>query len=356
MILRRALPVLALALTLVFPAPGQVRRPLPQKEALDLFGRTVELMEAASVVSPELSRAGAPLIENARQAIITMRSLSPMHAGLTNTLLTNVRVFSTLADAVPKPDPFPEAASRQLAELRDNLTRIDSHFRALLEQKEAQIANADWANLKRYSDANALVQPPAQARPRVVFMGDSITDFWRLNEYFGDRDFVNRGISGQITLQMLGRMKADVIDLKPAAMIVLAGTNDIARGVPLAAIQNNLSMIADLAQAHGIRPLFSSVLPIHDYYKDKNPAFEMSRRRPPAVIRELNNWIQSFCKTRGYTYVDYFSPMVDEAGFLKKDLAEDGLHPNAMGYRVMAPVALQAIDRVLAGQQKTKKR
>jgi lysophospholipase L1-like esterase len=340
----------------VLAAPGQVRRPLPQKEALELFGRTVELMEAASVVSPELSRAGAPVIENARQTIVTMRSLSPMHAGLTNTLLNNVRVFSTLADAVPKPDPFPEQASRQLAELRDNLTRIDSHFRALLEQKEAQIANSDWANLKRYTEANALVQAPAPSRPRVVFMGDSITDFWRLNEYFGDRDFVNRGISGQITLQLLGRMKADVLDLKPAAMIVLAGTNDIARGVPLAAIQNNLSMIADVAQAHGIKPLFSSVLPIHDYNKDKNPTFEMSRRRPPAMIRELNNWIQSFCKTRGYTYVDYFAPMADQAGFLQKDLADDGLHPNAMGYRVMAPVALQAIDRVLAGPQKTKKR
>ena len=151
-------------------------------------------------------------------------------------------------------------------------------------------------------------------RPRVVFLGDSITDGWRLNEYFGDRDFVNRGISGQITGEMLGRMKADVIDLKPEAMIVLAGTNDIARGVPVAAIENNLAMIADLAEFHKIKPLFASVLPVSDYHKGVNPANERTKQRPPATILELNAWLKSFCARRNFTYVDYFPALADQAG------------------------------------------
>ncbi len=346
----------AAALLCVLAVSGQQSRPLPAREAMGLYGRTVELMEAASVASPELARAAAPLVENTRQALAAMRTASGQNAALVNTLLANVRVFALVADAAPRPDEFKAEAAKQLAEVRENLARIDAHFRALLEQKEAQLANPDWANLARYADANTKTGAPVPGRPRVVFLGDSITDGWRLNEYFPDRDFVNRGISGQITGQMLGRMKADVIDLRPAAMLVLAGTNDIARGVPLAGIENNLTMIADLAQAAGIRPLFASVLPIHDYNKDKNPAFEMSRRRPPAAIRALNDWIQNFCRTRGYTYVDYFSALVDKAGYLKAELADDGLHPNAAGYRIMAPIAQQAIDTTLAALEKGKKK
>ena len=189
---------------------------------------------------------------------------------------------------------------------------------------------------------------PETAQKRIVFMGDSITDGWRLNEYFPGRDFVNRGISGQITGEMLGRMKADVIDLKPSAMLVLAGTNDIARGVPLSAIENNLTMIADLADAYKIKPLFASVLPISDYHKDTNPRYEMSKQRSPAAILELNRWIESLCKLRHYQYVDYFSQMVDAAGYMKPELADDGLHPNSAGYRVMGPIAMAAIDRHFA--------
>ena len=112
-------------------------------------------------------------------------------------------------------------------------------------------------------------------------MGDSITDGWRLNEYFGDRDFVNRGISGQITGEMLGRMKEDVINLKPKAMLVLAGTNDFARGIAIRTIEDNLSMMADLAVSNGIQPLFASVLPISDYHRDVNPTYAQSIRRSP---------------------------------------------------------------------------
>jgi len=309
--------------------------------------RAAELMESTSVTVPDLVRASAPLMENTCQALLNLRTLSPQHGPLTYTFLTNLRAYLALADALPKPQPFPEEGRKQFVELRDQLSRLEAHFRALLDQKEQALRSPDRDNLRRYAEANEKLPPPQPGRPRVVFLGDSITDGWRLNEYFPDRDFVNRGISGQITGEMLGRMKADVIDLKPDAVLVLAGTNDIARGVPLRAIENNLTMIADLAQAHRIKLLFASVLPVSDYHKDRDPAYEHSKRRPLETIRSLNAWIQSFCRQRGCLYVDYFPALADKAGFLQADLADDGLHPNSAGYRLMAPIALAAIDQAV---------
>jgi acyl-CoA thioesterase-1 len=184
----------------------------------------------------------------------------------------------------------------------------------------------------------------------VVFFGDSITDFWRLNEYFPDRDFVNRGISGQITGEMLGRMKADVLDLQPAAVLILAGTNDLARNVPLVTIEDNYAMLATLAAANDIKVIFASVLPVSDYHKDRNPAYEMTKVRPPVYIKALNAWLQNFCAQKGCTYLDYSQALADDQGQLGSDLADDGLHPNAKGYRVMAPLVLTAIDKTLIVQ------
>lgn len=207
----------------------------------------------------------------------------------------------------------------------------------------------DWNQLSRYYAANKeLKKQPADPK-RVVFMGDSITDGWRLNEYFPERDFLNRGISGQITGEMLGRFKADIIDLKPAAVVILAGTNDIGRGIPLTTIQNNLAMIADLAVAHKIKPIFASVLPVSDYHKNTNPTFAQTRRRPPEQIRSLNQWLVGFTRQYGFTYLDYYSKTVDSAGMLRADLADDGLHPNSAGYRIMAPLAIQAIEKAAPG-------
>jgi lysophospholipase L1-like esterase len=151
-------------------------------------------------------------------------------------------------------------------------------------------------------------------------------------------------------------MMADVVALKPAAVLVLAGTNDIARGVPLEAIVNNLAMIADIAEFHKIGPIFASVLPVHDYHKDKNPAWEVTRRRPMAAILALNRAILAMCRERSLGYVDYISAMVDPAGFLRADLADDGLHPNSAGYRVMAPLAQAAIDAVVKPPAQKKRR
>jgi lysophospholipase L1-like esterase len=320
---------------------------LPQKEALALYERVTQLMESTAVPVPGLGRAGAPLLENARQTLINLRAAQP-HSGLTYEFLTNFRAYMALFDSVSKPDPFPEAARRQVAELRESVDRIESHFRALLAQKETQLRNPDPDNLARYAEANQKLGPPSSNRPRVVFLGDSITDAWRLNEYFAEGDFINRGISGQITGQMLGRMKADVIDLQPVAMVVLAGTNDIARGISLRAIQDNLTMIADLADRYKIKPVFASILPVSDYHKQENPQYERSRQRPPMSITTMNQWIRGFCAKRDYSYINYYAEMADASGSLKPDLGDDGLHPNAKGYRVMAPLALEAINKTIA--------
>jgi lysophospholipase L1-like esterase len=327
---------------------------LSEGDALALLRRISQLMEATMLATPGMNRAAAPLAENVKQALVNIESTSAQNAGQVYILLANVRAYLALSDALPKQYPFAETARKQTAELRDSVDRMDADFAALLESRDEQTRTPDRDSLKRYADENARLGPPSAQSPRVVFLGDSITDGWRLTEYFTGREFVNRGISGQITGEMLGRMMADVIELKPAAVLVLAGTNDIARGVPVATIKNNLVMIADLATYQGIRPLFASILPVSDYHKTATQKIAMTRRRPPATILALNRWLQQFCAQRGYVYVDYFSATVDSAGLLQSDLSDDGLHPNSKGYRVMSPIALKEIDLALSQQKKKK--
>jgi hypothetical protein len=247
-----------LAVVLVTVVWAQDRPLLDNRAALALFKRTVQLMESTAIAVPELARAGAPVTENARQALLNLEKGVNDHAGHTYNFLLNLKAYLALADSVPKPFPFPGEARKQFAELRENQARADAHFAALLDAKEIRLRSPDRDNLRRYADSNAKLGSPVPGRPRIVFLGDSITDGWRLNEYFPDRDFVNRGISGQVTGEMLGRMKADVIDLKPAGMLVLGGTNDLARGIAIEAIQNNLWMIANLAAANNIKPTLPS--------------------------------------------------------------------------------------------------
>ena len=346
--------VLSLAATLFAQSPNQM---LSRAEFQKVARQAVQLMEASSVAVPALARAGAPMVEDARQdAKLLEAGATWNHSAILHRFLGSLRAYLELSAAVPKPFPFAEEARRQLTLLRETQERLEAHFSALLDAKERQLRNPDRDNLRRYAEANASLGRLKPGETRVVFLGDSITDGWRLNEYFPGKPYVNRGIGGQITGEMLGRMKADVLDLKPAAVLILAATNDIARGVPVTTIQNNLAMLADLAAANGAKPIFASVLPVSDYHKDRNPAFEMTRTRPPATILELNKWIQDLCKQRGFLYVDYFSAAVDAQGYLKAELADDGLHPNAAGYRVMGPLAQEAIGRALAPPPKKGKR
>ncbi|MCC7175996.1 MAG: hypothetical protein IT159_12435 [Bryobacterales bacterium] len=317
-------------------------------EALASCDRAAQLIESTRLIVPELARAAEPVAESVRQGLINLRAGGMQDSPSVLAFLGNLRAYLALADAVPRPTALAEDIRRQFYELRDIQDRLDAYFRALLARKEAQLRDPDRDALRRYAEANQKLLPPQAGSSRVVFLGDSITDFWRLNEYFPpERDFVNRGISGQITGQMLGRMMADVIALQPSAVVVLAGTNDIARGIATKTIENNLSMIAQLAEANKIRPVFASLLPVGDYHKGENPSYEQSLRRPPQTIRAINDWLQKFCRDRKYTYVDYFSRLADGSGMLPADLSDDGLHPNAKGYRLMAPAVLEALDKLI---------
>jgi lysophospholipase L1-like esterase len=323
-----------LALSIASLLAAQTAR-LPNPEAYSLCKRIVELMESTGAAVPELQLATAPLAAGAKNTLASL-AREPGNAPVTAQFTSQTRAFLAIADATPKPYPFSETAAKQFTELRQNYERLESHLSALIAEKEFESHNPDPSDLKRYADENARLAAPG-IYPRVVFLGDSITDFWHLNEYFTGRDFVNRGISGQVTSQMLGRMKADVIDLHPRALFILAGTNDIARGTPLDIVENNLAMMAELARLHQIKVLIASVPPVS----------AQQTTRPTHTIQQLNAWVESYCMQSGCTYVDYFSKMRESAGYLQADLSDDGLHPNSKGYRIMAPIALTAIDRAL---------
>jgi lysophospholipase L1-like esterase len=203
----------------------------------------------------------------------------------------------------------------------------------------------DYGQLARYREANARLGPSASGENRVVFFGDSITDIWKLENYFPGKPYVNRGIGGQTTPQMLVRFRQDVIDLHPKVVVILAGTNDIAGNTgPMRAedVEANLASFAELARAHGIRVVYSSVLPVHNYTERSKDFFA---QRPMPRILELNQWLKDFCEKNNIVYLDYFSAVVDDKGLLKKDLADDGLHPNDAGYKIMAPLAEAAIAK-----------
>lgn len=329
-------------------AESQPSAPLSNAQTYDLVTRSFQLIDAIGVSAPDTAKPGAALTASARLALQKLRtSVGGNNAALTYEVLTDLKAYLALLDALGRAATYAEQSRKQGGELRENVDRLEAHFEALIAAKERQLRPPDRDNVRRYLDADLKMSPPQAGKPRVVFMGDSITDFWRLNEYFPDRDFVNRGISGQITGEMLGRMKTDVLDLKPAAVLILAGTNDIGRDVPLNIIENNLVMMADLAEQHHIKVIFSSLLPVSDYHEKENPAYVQTVRRPPAQIRALNSWIQDLCASRNYRYLDYFSETSDASGLFKADLTDDGLHPNSMGYRIMAPLALAAIDSVI---------
>jgi lysophospholipase L1-like esterase len=206
----------------------------------------------------------------------------------------------------------------------------------------------DFGQLARYREADAALTPPAAGEKRVVFLGDSITDYWKLPEYFPGKPYINRGIDGQTTPEMLVRFRQDVIDLHPKVVVVLAGTNDIAgvTGPTLNEdIEANYASMAELARGHRIRMVFASVLPVHNYAHDAEESFAL---RPRDRILALNKWLKKYCVQNRFVYLDYFSALVDERGMLKRTLADDGLHPTDAGYKIMAFLAQKAIQKALA--------
>ena len=220
-------------------------------------------------------------------------------------------------------------------------------FAGLDQYRASRIAvfTDDYGQLARYRDANAALKVPAANENRVVFFGDSITDIWKLDESFPGKPYVNRGIGGQTTSQMLVRFRQDVINLQPKAVVILAGTNDIAGNTGKISnedIEANLASMAELARAHGIKVIFSSVLPVNNYTPESQDFFA---QRPMERILAMNRWLKDYCAANGLVYLDYFSAMVDDKGLLKRDLANDGLHPNKAGFAIMAPLAEKAIEK-----------
>ncbi|MHB8755513.1 MAG: SGNH/GDSL hydrolase family protein [Candidatus Acidiferrales bacterium] len=206
---------------------------------------------------------------------------------------------------------------------------------------------ADWPDLAKYRAADAALPPPEASEKRVVFMGDSITEIWRSvdPEFFAEHPFyVDRGISGQTTPQMLIRFRQDVIALRPAVVVILAGTNDIAENTgptTLGAIEDNLESMAELARASGIRVVLSSVLPVLDYPWHRG-------LHPAPKIAALNSWMKSYCAKEGCVYLDYFSAMANAKKSLPSALSADGVHPNQAGFAIMDPLAEKAIAQALA--------
>ncbi len=235
---------------------------------------------------------------------------------------------AALGQGPPTPTSGPDAAKLQ--------SRLDRDEKIL----------KDWPNLGRYAKDNLEIQPAAPGENRVVFMGDSITDNWgrRYGKFFPGKPYVNRGIGGQTTPQMLLRFRADVIDLHPSVVVLLAGTNDIAGNtgpMTLEQIEDNFESMSELARAHNIRVVLASVTPICDYIRPQTP------RRPPDQIILLNRWIKDYASRTGAVYLDYYAALLDDKGYFRQDLTFDGLHPNDAGYEIMAPLAVKAVAAAL---------
>jgi lysophospholipase L1-like esterase len=259
-----------------------------------------------------------------------------MRAALVITLLLCVSL------GAQQSSPTPSAPAATCPEMATALTRLMG----------VDMRQRDWPQLARYRDANRTLAPAAAAEPRVVFMGDSITDAWpqRASEFFAGKPYVGRGISGQTTPQMLIRFRPDVIDVGAKVVVILAGTNDIAGNTgPMTneEIQGNIASMAELGNAHGIRVVLSSILPISNYHTAPN-GIPQTVQRPMARIQAINEWMKKYAAAEHHTYLDYVPATIDANGLLRTELSGDDLHPNAQGYAIMGPLAEAAIKQALS--------
>jgi len=269
--------------------------------------------------------------------------LSKFAIGRSAALLAMVVAYTMVTAQAQTSSP---ADSPQLEDLQARLSRA----KAQLE---------DWPNLERYREANATVAAPAKDEQRAVFMGDSITDLWaktpQSGGFFPGKPYLGRGIGGQTTPQMLVRFRPDVLALSPRVVVILAGTNDLAGNTgPMtpAETEGNLASMAELARVHGIKVVLASILPVSSYgHRADGTPWDATVDRSPEKILALNAWIRKYAADKHLVYLDYFSQMVDDKGMLKRELSEDGLHPNRAGYAIMAPLAEQAIQAALKNKK-----
>jgi lysophospholipase L1-like esterase len=301
---------------------------------------------AGGLVADGLSRDGlhpsekgyavmAPLAERAIAAALA-GPVAPKDA------LTVRDLPSEGADAVtfPGASALTPRTCEELARLKAEVTWHDRY-------------RADWAELTHYADANAAVTTP----PAVVFTGDSITDLWdepKYGAFFPGKPYLNRGISAQSSPQMFVRFRQDVIDLRPRAVVILAGANDMGGNTGptnLRALEDNLEAMSELARIHGIRVILASSTPVSDYDRIRQGSPRLrTTRHPPDQILRFNRWLLDYARSSDAVYLDYHAALIDARGLLKDEYTDDGLHPNADGYKVMAPLAEKAIARALGGR------
>jgi acyl-CoA thioesterase I len=241
---------------------------------------------------------------------------------------------------VCSPMAFGQAATASAAQNAKPVEAPPAGWEQLTPYQRSQLEQTfnDWAFLAKYHEADKALGAPAAGEARVVFMGDSITEGWGKpdrGEFFPGKPYVNRGISGQTTPQMLVRFRQDVIDLKPKVVVLLAGTNDIAENtgkITPEETSGNIASMSELARANGIRVVLCSVLPAGEFSWHKG-------LQPGPKIKALNERIKAYAAKNGFVYVDYYSHMVNGEGGLKTELSPDGVHPNKAGYENMAPLA-----------------
>ena len=271
----------------------------------------------------------------AGSATLIALSVATVAQAPTTQTATTTPVVNASAPASPAPLPPALTSCVELAAAVRTVAANDARMR-------------DWSNLSRYRESNRSVGPAD-----VVFMGDSITDFWALGRYgdfFPGKRYVGRGISGQTTPQMVLRFRPDVLNLKPKVVVILAGTNDIAGNTgPMTdeEIEGHLATMSELAAGAGVRVILSSILPTSDYHVAANAA-PQTTTRPLNRIRAINDWMKSYAAAQHHIYLDYFPAVHDGRGMLRSEFSADDLHPNAAGYAAMAPLAQAAIDEALA--------
>lgn len=259
--------------------------------------------------------------------------------------LLKALVHLTVLAAISAPalvDAQQAAASSAPAPTVSSAGRHPAAYYNWKKAHDAQLL-VDFGDLERFKHADAALPVPRPQDQRVVFMGDSITQDWSLEKSFPGKPYINRGISGQTSPQMLVRFRQDAIDLKPKVVLILAGTNDIMENTGPMTTEESGAMIAsmaDLATANNIQVVLCSVLPSSEF------AWSPDLKPAPKIV-ELNAWIKNYAAEKGYVYVDYYSALTDEHGGLPLRLSEDGVHPIAAGFAIMAPLAQAGIQEAL---------
>jgi lysophospholipase L1-like esterase len=266
-----------------------------------------------------MSAAGLESERESKEAVRRVKMLVQV------SLLTGLAVLGGMGCAQTAAAPAPNDAEKQIAAMQVKLN--------------------DWAQLGHYREANKALAPAATGEDRVVFLGASMMEFWGRDGsiFFPEKPYVNRGVSGQTTPQMLARFRQDVINLHPKVVVILGGGNDVAGNTgPMTPemTENNWQSMADLARENGIKVVFASLTPTTDFPWRKG-------LHPADKIRALNAWLQGFCASHGLVYLDFYSALTNDEGGMKAEYTVDGVHASVKGYEVMTPLAQAAIDKAL---------